>query len=81
MTAERKQSGPAIAITLFVLVFLYPLSTGPVIWLAERGLLPKDRTQQVFLVVYAPICYLGRSGPEPVRTVLHWWERFWTGRL
>jgi hypothetical protein len=79
MTAERKQSGPVVAITLLVFFFLYPLSTGPVIWLAEHGVLPRDGTQQVFLIVYYPICWLGRSGPEPVRNVLNHWERFWRG--
>jgi hypothetical protein len=79
MTTERKQSGPAIAIALLVVLFLYPLSTGPVIWLAERGVLPRDSTQKVFVVVYYPICWLGRSGPESVRNVLHLWERFWRG--
>lgn len=41
----------------------YPLSIGPIIWLAERGLLPKQCMEAVD-VVYAPIGYVLAQSDE-----------------
>ncbi|MBX3436239.1 MAG: hypothetical protein KF861_02030 [Planctomycetaceae bacterium] len=62
---------------LMVLVLLigYPLSTGPVVWLAERGHI--DENNPVWGSVYVPLLYVCEESPfilELMERYIRFWE-------
>lgn len=55
----------------------YVLSVGPACWLADRGILPKSRTE-LLNVPYFPLVYASH-GSETTANVLASYIDFWTG--
>jgi hypothetical protein len=61
-------------IALVVLFFAYPLSIGPLFWLADHGFIP-DPAKQPLRYVYYPLMYaILESGRHDV---FYWYVTFW----
>ena len=77
MTPSRKKPGVAFWATVVVVVGLvaYPLSFGPVLWLARRDRLPTRATS----IAYRPLILEARRewvSDQPPRPIL-WWATVW----
>lgn len=79
MTSRRKPgvSFWATAVVVVVVV-VYPLSYGPVCWLAFHGLLP-EWSVGAFNVFYGPIVWLYFYGPTPIIEAIRWYTDIWRG--
>jgi hypothetical protein len=77
MTSDRKQTGVAFWATVVVVVAAaYVLSAGPVSFLWNRGMLPACSAPPI-MAFFAPLSWLGKSGPEPVREAIVWYVQLW----
>jgi hypothetical protein len=74
---DRKQPGVAFWATVMVVVLLalYPLSIGPVIWLADREMLP-ERVAEPVAVIFFPLEWAVGSS-ETTTAVYAWYAGFW----
>ena len=74
--APRKRSRGWIGWALIASVVLYPLSMGPVVWLAIRFDWPAPVVDRTLGTVYAPINWL-RQKSETVDNAVVWYGRLW----
>ena len=56
----------------FILFILYPLSTGPVVLLLEKGIISDDR----FLVIYKPL-ELVYENSDTAQRFFDWYTELW----
>jgi hypothetical protein len=60
----------------FIVVLVgYPLSIGPMAWVAERGYLP-EAAETPLEVLYAPLGMLAKHVPT-FRYVIEWYLEYW----
>ena len=74
---ERRKGIPwtKIIVTLLILLVMYPLSFGPVLWATVRGHLPNDDDSIVW-VLYAPMADFQKSEwplSDAYTSYLWWW--------
>jgi hypothetical protein len=74
---SRKKPGVAFWATVVVVVVLvgYPLSIGPVLWLADRQMIPDAAKKQVGLI-YAPLAWVVNNSSNAFQ-VYSWYGRLW----
>src|SRR5262245_39415133 len=77
ITSDRKKPGVAFwaTVTMVVLVVLYPLSIGPVIWLVDREMLP-ERFAEPVAVFYFPLEWAVGSS-DATAQIYAWYARLW----
>ena len=71
---RREKWAKRTGVVLIVILFGYPLSYGPLIWLDNQHLVP-EWTAPILFRLYSPIHFLYLNGPEPIRSVLQWYCR------
>jgi hypothetical protein len=69
---EQQKPGRLWVMWVILALVIYVLSIGPAIRLAA----PKPRSQQAFLVVYAPLSFVADYCP-PIRSFLQWYVDLW----
>lgn len=65
-----------VAAGMVAALVLYPLSFGPVVWLASREMLP-NWTVRIIMFFYYPINWVVRILPQPIVDAIDWYLRFW----
>ena len=55
---------------------MYPLSFGPVNWLAGHDYVP-EWMAQALEIFYWPLALTSAYGPEPIRKALFWYAELW----
>jgi hypothetical protein len=75
---RRSATSVWIVVITAALLFLYPLSIGPVGWMIIRCGSP-SWTQPTFELVYAPLIWLQDHGPVPVSKLINWYFALWWG--
>ena len=77
MTADGKKPGVAFwaNVLVAILTFLYPLSIGPVVWLADREMLP-ERIAEPLAIVYFPLEYAAGTS-NAASSVYAWYVSLW----
>jgi hypothetical protein len=74
MERERRSAWTAVATAALLLApVLYVLSTGPAVWMYDRGVIP----DHVF-IVYAPIEWAADRVP-PIEKAMLWYLAMWEG--
>jgi hypothetical protein len=72
VTRKRSRSGLIAALVVPALLVLYPLSLGPVGWLARRGWL----NGELYFVVYRPLAWMGEHY-RPLDLLLQHYDKLW----
>jgi hypothetical protein len=77
VSSFAKRPGVAFwaTVVVVVLTFLYPLSIGPVVWLADREMLP-ERVAEPLAVIYFPLEYAAGTS-NAATSVYAWYASFW----
>jgi hypothetical protein len=75
--AQNKRPGVTFwgAVTMVVLLVLYPLSIGPVIWLVDRGML-SERFAAPVAIVYFPLEWAVGSSSAAAQ-MYAWYASLW----
>jgi hypothetical protein len=78
MTTDRKKPGVAFwATVVLVVVLAYPLSFGPIVWLAQHEWLT-GWALDAAKVFYFPIDpWFHDHGPQPLKDGMEWYVEFW----
>lgn len=77
MSSNNKKPGIAFwsTVAAAVLVILYPLSIGPLIWLADRGMLPEEAAGLIGIIYY-PLELAAASSDATIR-LYSWYASLW----
>jgi len=73
---RRERWARRTAAVIAMLLVGYPLSVGPAIWLAEKGLLPASSHAPIW-IIYEPLRWLLLQSPEPAVAAFRWYLEFW----
>lgn len=77
MDDRKKQSPwPWIVAGVVMLLVLYVLSTGPVVWLSSNGHLPEE-VERVLVFLYIPLEWL-QVNSVTANDLLNWYWAFWS---
>jgi hypothetical protein len=68
---ERWAKWTAVAV---VIVMLYPMSVGPVLWMDLHGVTPAWSHD---IPLYQPVQWLRENGPEPIRDAINRYLDIW----
>jgi hypothetical protein len=74
-TKPRRRWQWHLAVSLFLLFVVYPLSVGPLVWLVKRGYLSE---QSVIFYAYVPLGWLEDQWP-PIERAFDWYANLWGG--
>jgi Kef-type K+ transport system membrane component KefB len=66
------------AVALAVLLVLYPLSIGPLVWATTHDLIPVETHNWIAGHFYVPVLLAMRDGPKFVREILKGYIKLWT---
>jgi hypothetical protein len=78
---RKPRSGLGLsAAAIAILLALSQLSVGPVVWLMDRGMLPRDKAQVLERTLYAPLVLLCEHSSGAQRTV-RWYISLWEKSL
>jgi hypothetical protein len=75
MSDERKPLWPRFVVLLIGLPVLYVLGYGVTKWLVDHHVIPKHMAQH--LVIFYPIAWLYRNGPEWLHDAIGWYCHLW----
>ncbi len=78
MSQDAKEDRKSFAwgILLLAMLIFYPLSLGPVVWMAENGYLGNSGIRVFVQIVYFPLQWFYESN-ESVEKLLDWYMSFW----
>ena len=78
MDEQRKHNGAVwITVLLLIAFLLYPLSAGPLIWMAINGMLSEPMLEWL-TAMYFPLAYVAESDDIPVLpSLLNSYLSFW----
>jgi hypothetical protein len=76
MNSPKKPGMAFWATVVMVVSAAYVLSAGPIRFLWNRGMLPEWSAHPIS-AFFAPLNWLGKSGPEPIRVALVWYVQLW----
>lgn len=65
-----------VASVVLFLMFLYPLSIGPIVWLNTRGLVPEP-VEGILTLFYLPLSLLLEVEVPIISELLNLYIRFW----
>lgn len=71
---KRSRNGPIAAIVLFVVLVVYPLSTGPAQTLVSHGLLSPEGA---IMTAYAPLQWVYLYLPDKAQRALDRYDQLW----
>jgi hypothetical protein len=75
---RRERWARRTAVALIVLLVVYPLSLGPLVWATTHGLIRSETHNWIAGYVYAPVLWAWRDGPKSVKVILHEYTKLWT---
>jgi hypothetical protein len=76
---NRRERWAKRALMAYVSVLvIYPLSFGPVTWLAVHDRIPLALARPLE-ILYTPLAYGSAQGPAPLQKLLFWYVELWVG--
>ena len=70
--ARAKRLAVALLVTLFI---VYPLSSGPAVWIEAR--MPAPWMFDAVDSLYRPLNWVYRHAPQPILDAMDWWVKVW----
>lgn len=67
-----------LVVAVLLLPVLYVGAFGPMVWLYGHGFLRDDGAALIAVrFAYAPLLWIGETGPQPVRDAFNWYAELW----